>query len=485
MREISTGTAYEPSAMSNRRDPHQPWHRPVHLYPAFRLRRTTRFSFCRSVAGRGAGLTRQLAATRDRELFTDLATAFAASGGRPRNVLALSGGDARGAYGCGFLNGWRDAPSGRRPVFDVVTGVSTGALMATAAFLGTADDDQTLRRIYTTIHDRDVYDGPFTPGPPDSLFETAPLRRLIAGYITRETLYRVAAAHREGRRLYVATVGLDEGQMIIWPLSKIAADSTPDITDAVLERYRRILLAAAAIPLMFPPIEIDGDLQVDAGIREAIFLRPEMLGHSDTEGPTDTDRPAEPPTVYAIVNGKLGVAPRPVADDLLHIGVRSLELYTDSLVLMSLQNVAHMAECHTPPCRFKYIAIPSDIDAGPDPNPVTGMFNPEITQKLYVAGESSARQAGSPWREGLPRLDGGPEPISATPRHPDARILCGKSTSEHTAETNHATAISACLGVLPSASSASWRSSLSLRRGERQDARAATPRREKSVGPVV
>ena len=74
----------------------------------------------------------------------------------PKEVLILSGGDANGAFGCGILNGWRKAPAGR-PKFDVVTGVSTGALMAGFAFLGEEQDDVTLREIYTTLQDKDLF----------------------------------------------------------------------------------------------------------------------------------------------------------------------------------------------------------------------------------------------------------------------------------------------------------------------------------------
>ena len=57
-------------------------------------------------------------------------------GASPRiNILVLSGGADNGAYGAGLLNGWSDR--GTRPRFDIVTGVSTGALTAPFAFLPT------------------------------------------------------------------------------------------------------------------------------------------------------------------------------------------------------------------------------------------------------------------------------------------------------------------------------------------------------------
>jgi hypothetical protein len=151
--------------------------------------------------------------------------------------------------------------------------------------------------------------------------------------------------------------------------------------------------------MMFPPVEIDGDLQVDAGLFEALFLRPEMLGDPNADG--------ELTHGFAIVNSKIGGDPKPVENDLLDIGARSLDLYTDSLVLMSLRNVARVALCHGRACQFKYMVIPNTLDTGPGPGLFKPMFNPTVTQRLYHEGESIAKK--SAWHEGLPRLDGDTE----------------------------------------------------------------------------
>lgn len=63
------------------------------------------------------------------------------------SYLALSGGGADGAYGAGVLNGWTAA--GTRPQFSVISGVSTGALIAPFAFLGSGYDPA-LREVYTS-----------------------------------------------------------------------------------------------------------------------------------------------------------------------------------------------------------------------------------------------------------------------------------------------------------------------------------------------
>jgi hypothetical protein len=351
-------------------------------------------------------LARRINDARERELQADLRSAFERR--LPRNILVLSGGDASGAFGCGVLAGWRDAPAGRRPVFDVVTGVSTGALMATFAFLGEERDDAVLRQVYTRTRDGDVMDGPFTPGPPNSVFDTAPLRRLIARYVTRDVIERVAAAHREGRRLYVATVELDTGAVVVWPLSRIASEAvapggTGETGETGVERFRTILLATAAIPVLFPPVEIDGGLHVDAGLRETVFLRAGMLGDSSTEsGPSNSD---DAPTVYVIMNGKLHTEPQAVGNNLVSIGARGLSVYTQALQLFNLRDVAHLAASHRPPFRFRFIAVPDELNDGGGPTVFGSMFDPPTMARLYQAGEAMTQRPDTFWHEGLPALD--------------------------------------------------------------------------------
>ncbi len=376
-------------------------------------------------------LTQHLALQRDQKLQADLRSALANH--PPKNVLILSGGDANGAFGCGILSGWRNAPAGR-PKFDVVTGVSTGALIAIFAFLGEEQDDATLREVYTTIQDKDVFDCPFNFSPPNSVFDTAPLKRLIAKHVTPKAFRRVATAHREGRRLYVTTVELESGGVYIWPLSKIAFDAiyptssssvhpaadpseADEVDSAAIDRFHQILLAAATIPVFFPPVEIDGGLHFDAGLREAISLRLFMLGlHRAVESarlkPSADQNAADkaaadnsPPTVWAILNGKLRSPPEPVGNNLLSIGARSLEIYNESVVILSLRDAAHVAATHNPPFQFRWLSEPDELDAGPGPGLFHPMFDPAITKRLYTAGQPLGQAGARAWKQGPPPLD--------------------------------------------------------------------------------
>ena len=328
-----------------------------------------------------------LARSRQQLVLDDLRTARP-----PRDVLVLSGGDAHGAYGAGVLAGWRAAAE-PRPTFDVSTGVSTGTLMATFAFLGQPRDDDLLRDVYLNTRDGQVFRGPIG-GPPDAVFDTAPLRDLIARYVTADTLRRVAAAHAAGRRLYVATVELDTGALVIWPMSRLAADAVgPDgtVDPGRLERFRAILLAAASVPVLFPPVQLDGGLHVDAGLRAAVFLDPAMLGPGS-------------PTVWLIFNGRLGPVPQATDADVADLGGRSLAVFTKALEVLSVRAVAGVAGSHRPACPFRWTAEPPSLGdaAAVAPGLLSPMFDAGQTAARYRAGQRAVWHDGPPTEADLP-----------------------------------------------------------------------------------
>ena len=242
--------------------------------------------------------------------------------------LALSGGGANGAFGAGFLQGWTE--TGHRPVFKIVTGVSTGALMAPFAFLGPAYDEA-LREFYTTTATRDI----FAIGSlflsllrGDSLADTGPLASLIARHVDDVLLGNVAAAHRAGRRLYVGTVDLDAQQFVVWNMGAIAVSGRPD----ALELFRKIVLASASIPIAFPPVFFDveaggrryDEMHVDGAVAAHVFLnggvfRPSLIRERAGLGPGRED-------IYVIHNGQLRGDPRPTRRSLRGIALRVLEL---------------------------------------------------------------------------------------------------------------------------------------------------------------
>jgi len=195
----------------------------------------------------------------------------------PADYLAISGGGDNGAFGAGFLTGW--SKHGNRPMFKIVTGVSTGALIAPFAFLGPEYDRQ-LRALYTGVSLKDI------AAPRwmifalfrDAMADTSPLYHLMERAITREVLDKIAAEYDKGRLLLVGTTNLDARRPVYWNITKIAASRAP----AALVTVRKILMASSAIPGTFPPVMIDvhvGDkryqeMHVDGGTSNQVFAYP-------------------------------------------------------------------------------------------------------------------------------------------------------------------------------------------------------------------
>jgi len=167
------------------------------------------------------------------------------------DILALSGGGSDGAFGAGLLVGW--TKRGDRPQFEIVTGVSAGALTAPFAFLGPRYDDQ-LRDIWTRYGTNQLLTAQILPalfgGP--SLADSGPLRQLIARYITRRVLSEIAAEYRKGRLLLILTTNLDAQRPVIWNMGEIAASRHPK----ALDLFRDVLLASASIPGALPPVKL-------------------------------------------------------------------------------------------------------------------------------------------------------------------------------------------------------------------------------------
>ena len=193
------------------------------------------------------------------------------------NFLAISGGGDDGAFGSGILAGWTEA--GDRPEFDLVTGVSTGALLAPYAFLGPSYDRQ-LRDAYTTISADDVFvergivRGIFD----DALDDTTPLWKLLSRYVDEPMVAAIAREYQKGRLLLIGTTDLDAQRGCIWNIGAIAASGNPGALDLI----RKILRASSAVPGIFQPVmidvELDGkhyqELHVDGGVIAQLFLYP-------------------------------------------------------------------------------------------------------------------------------------------------------------------------------------------------------------------
>ena len=313
---------------------------------------------------------------------------------KPHNYLAISGGGANGAFGAGLLVGW--SATGERPEFSMVTGVSTGALTAPFAFLGSDYDDE-MKEVYTntTTHDiatkRSVLDAAFG----DSVTDTAPLQKLIAKYIDAEMIDAIAREHKRGRRLFIGTVNLDAARSVIWNIGAIAASDYPQKAELI----RELLRASAAIPVAFPPVfisvEAEGkqydEMHVDGGTGSQVFVYPAA---ADWRHITEKLKVQGKPQVYVIRNSFLDPDYQGMKRNVLPIASRTI----DSLI--RTQGVGDLyqiyALCRRDGNDFNLAYIPSDFTEEP-----TEGFDPVYMKKLLNRGYQMALD-GYPWETAPP-----------------------------------------------------------------------------------
>jgi hypothetical protein len=198
----------------------------------------------------------------------------------PVYYLAVSGGGDNGAFGAGLLNGWSE--TGTRPEFKMVTGVSTGALIAPFAFLGPSYD-AALREVYTSMTPESIFRARGISAAlfDDAMADTSPLAAIIAKYADEKMFSAIAREYQEGRLLLVGTTDLDSQRPVIWNIGALAVSGKPE----ALQLFHRILRASAAIPGLFQPVmvdvELDGrkyqEMHVDGGAIAQLFLYPPSL----------------------------------------------------------------------------------------------------------------------------------------------------------------------------------------------------------------
>jgi predicted acylesterase/phospholipase RssA len=316
----------------------------------------------------------------------------------PQAFLALSGGGDNGAFGAGLLAGW--TASGTRPEFRLVTGISTGALIAPFAFLG-PDYDATLRSAYTEIRSSDI----FEPRPfysalfADAMADSAPMRGMIARYITPELLRAIAAEYDKGRILLVGTTDLDARRPVIWNMTAIASSADP----GALDLFRQIILASASIPGAFPPVMIDvevngqayQEMHVDGGASAQVFVYPPRLNVSEMRAAVGADADRQR-TLYVINNGRMDPAWASVDRRTMSIAGRAVSS------LIQTQGAGNVYQIYNTAQRdgldFNLAFIASDFST-----PHVEDFDQTYMRSLFQYAYDLAVQ-GYPWRKEPPNL---------------------------------------------------------------------------------
>ncbi len=325
------------------------------------------------------------------------------------NYLALSGGSNNGAYAAGILYGWTKA--GTRPDFTVVTGVSTGALIAPFAFLGPRYDEE-LKREYTTIKSDNIFHGGavnFLRGIAGgmSLVDTSPLKKRIDEIITPALFTEIAAEHRKGRRLLIGTTNLEAQRGVIWNIGNIANNGNPE---EGLKLFKKILLASAAIPGVFEPIFIDvtiegkhyQEIHVDGGVTSQVFLFPLQSTRLDRDAFADNGIRRN---LYIIRNGKISpdyLEMKPMVFSLSQRSIETLIKYQAIGDLYRLYMGAQRDGIH-----YNLAYIPPTFNEKP-----AEIFDPVYMSKLFELGYNLNKN-GDFWMKeppGIEYMDQKPSP---------------------------------------------------------------------------
>lgn len=302
------------------------------------------------------------------------------------SILALSGGGAGGAFGAGALVGLTKA--GARPRFQIVTGVSTGALIAPFAYLGPQWDER-LTDAFTGGHSAALLSVRGFTGLGPGLYRTDPLETLVSRFMAPDVVEAVAREHLGGRRLFVATTNLDTQKPVIWDMGAIAAHGG--------ERARKlfidVLTASASLPGLFPPrmmdVEADGEryqeMHLDGGVCAPLFIAPEDLVLNPA-----IRRAVRGGAVYAIFNTTLGAFDRVTPLGAMAIAVRSFETMLRFSYRGAVQSASAFCDRHA--LSFKSASIPNTY-AGSN----MLKFDKDVMLAIFEQGVRMA-EAGELWK---------------------------------------------------------------------------------------
>jgi predicted acylesterase/phospholipase RssA len=285
----------------------------------------------------------------------------------------------------------------------MVTGISTGALTAPFAFLG-SEYDQDLEEVYTTLDSSSIFlrRGLWSILRGDSLVDSAPLASIIEAYVTDELIAEIGRQSRRGRALFIGTTNLDAGRPVIWNIGRIANSGDPGAGDLI----RDILRASASVPGVFPPVYIevtapDGrtyrEMHVDGGTSSQIFLYPSRTNWGEL---TTLMEVKGRPQAYLIRNSRFVPNYEPVEPRLANIAGRSIESLIRTQGMGDTYRIAAIANRDGVDVKLTW--IPTDAVQAPPEE----VFDPAYMRKLFDYGYSRAI-SGDAWSAlDLKRVEG-------------------------------------------------------------------------------
>lgn len=317
----------------------------------------------------------------------------------PINYLAISGGAYDGAFGAGLLNGWSE--SGTRPDFMLVTGVSTGALIAPFVYIG-KQYDPLLKQYYTNTTSSNIFIAGFwelmdglTGGL--ALIDSTPLEHSINDSITKEVVEQIAAENRKGKKLYISTTNMEAQRGVVWDIGEIAASGNPKARKLI----QQIMLASASVPGIFRPVFIDvnvngssyTEIHADGGVTSQVFAYPLKINRSiiDTMKHNKLKH-----NLYIIRNSKITPEYKPMDPWVLTMSQRALE------TLIKYQGIGDLYRLYVATQRdgvhYHLATIPADFNVQSHE-----LFDKDYMNQLFARGYAMGK-AGTFWLSSPPNV---------------------------------------------------------------------------------
>ena len=314
------------------------------------------------------------------------------------DVLLLSGGGDWGVFGAAFLNGWFENQELPIPEFDYLAGISTGSLIAAYTISGEAERYYEMEQFYlATDEDFITLGGPLGLGilplitNAIAIADTSRVEAAVRGAIDDWLVADILRADQQNRVLAAGAVNLDMGlfnPFYLGPELEVAQNPR--------ERLTKILLASSAVPAVFPPVEIDGDLYADGGASVGIpIFKLEVI-------PTIVERYRKqhgdaPPTIrfWLIFNNKLGVQPHVTARRWSDALLRSYKIALQTTLVAPFESLGRTADLleqsGQASIELRWVAIPEDFEEAD----ADAAFVPEAMQDLSLLGREMGRDAAS------------------------------------------------------------------------------------------
>ena len=315
------------------------------------------------------------------------------------DILLLSGGGSRGPFGAGILAGWDEGP-----VWDMVTGISTGSIMATYAYLG-PDYYEQMETVFGKLTSNQISQRRWLFPFVDSLYTLKPLVKSLRTYMDTETIVAVGKEyHDTGRQLWIGSTNLDTGEFCHWNLGQRAYQATkvkndPGIAPVekdkqlkeIAEEYYKLIIASSANPTVFQPVQIDGYTHVDGGVTQPIYV--EELGFIAQM----VKEKHKELNVYAIVHSRMVTSQQCVNLNLYDIASRSVSLIGKANLRADLSKIQTTVDEAVGEANWQFHTawLPADLRLDP-----ADTFCQSHMRELFEFGEGWIKD--NRWCLGLP-----------------------------------------------------------------------------------